>query len=113
MKIRMPLILLIALAAAFCVSTSGCGYWTQYSNVENTKKMRIGMTKQEVLDVMGKPLEEDFCSPNVWYYYTQTKWHDGFYTRDECMPVMFKDGKLLGWGNDYFNKMYFSNQHIK
>ena len=56
------------------------------------------MTKQEVLDVMGKPLEEDLCSPNVWYYYTKSAWHDGFATRDECMPVMFKDGKLIGWG---------------
>ena len=113
MKMKMPLILLVAFAASFCVFTSGCGYFDQYANVENSKKLRVGMTKQEVLDLMGKPLEEDFCSPNVWYYYTQTKWHDGFATRDECMPVMFKDGKLIGWGNDYFNQMYFSNQHIK
>ena len=35
------------------------------------------------------------------------------WSSDECMPVMLKDGKLIGWGNDYFNQMYFSNQHIK
>lgn len=113
MKKIVPLIFLIGFAAFFCTFTSGCGYFSQYSNIENSKKLRIGMTKQEVLDVMGKPLEEEFSSPNVWYYYTDTKWGDGFCTRDECMPVIFKDGKLVGWGIDYFNEMYFSNKHVK
>ena len=113
MKRFIPIIFLIAAAVAFCTVTSGCGYFSQYSNVSNSKKLRVGMTKQEVLAVMGKPLDEDFCSPNVWYYYVDSKWGDGFYTRDECMPVIFKDGKLAGWGIDYFNEMYFSNKHFK
>ncbi len=113
MKMKLSLIIMITLAAVFGAFSSGCGYFSQYSNVENTKKLRVGMTKQEVLDIMGKPLDEDFCTPNVWYYYTSTQWRDGFATRDESMPVMFKDGKLIGWGNEFFNKMYFSNQHLK
>ena len=25
-------------------------------------------------------------------------------TIDECMPVVFKNGKLAGWGNEYYNR---------
>jgi outer membrane protein assembly factor BamE (lipoprotein component of BamABCDE complex) len=98
---------------SFAVFTSGCGFHTASVTVEKSKTLRAGMTKQQVLDIMGKPLDEEFCSPNVWYYYTDLRWLDGQPTRDECMPVIFKDGKLAGWGNEYYNQMYFSNQHIK
>lgn len=107
-------ILAIAITACSCaVFTGGCGFHTASVNVEKSKTLRAGMTKQQVLDIMGKPLDEEFCSPNVWYYYTDLRWLDGQPTRDECMPVIFKDGKLAGWGNEYYNQMYFSNQHIK
>ena len=64
------------------------------------------MTKHEVLAVMGEPLrDETFCKPDVWFYYFDTNWFDGFVTEDECFPLVFKDGKLQGWGNEFYTRM--------
>jgi len=93
-------------AAAVCsmlTVISGCGYFTQFDNFENSTKLRVGMSKDQVRAIMGEPLQEPFCKPDVWYYYIDTKWHDGQSTRDECMPLVFKKGKLAGWGNEYYN----------
>ena len=83
---------------------SGCGYFTQFDNFENSAKLRAGMTKDEVRTVMGEPLDASFAKPDLWYYFIETRWHDGQITRDECMPLVFKNGKLAGWGNDYYNR---------
>ena len=97
-------ILLCAVIAALTLSLTGCGLSSQYANFENSAKLRVGMTKEQVLAVMGKPLDAVFAKPDVWYYYIETRWHDGQETIDECMPVVFKNGKLAGWGNDYYKK---------
>ena len=61
--------------------------------------------KAEVLEVMGEPLsDESFCRPDLWFYYHKTVWADGLVTEDECMPLVFQDGKLIGWGNEYYTR---------
>ena len=63
------------------------------------------MTKEQVLDIMGEPLRDaSFHEENVWHYFVRINWYDGLYTRDECMPLVFKKGKLAGWGNEYYNR---------
>jgi len=78
----------------------------QFANREHAKNLRIGMTKDEVLKVMGDPLtHEKYHRPDVWFYYIETRWWWDFQaTRDECLPLVFKDGVLAGWGNDYYYK---------
>jgi outer membrane protein assembly factor BamE (lipoprotein component of BamABCDE complex) len=84
---------------------SSCAYFSQYDNVEHSRYLRVGMTKQQVLKIMGEPLrDERYNRPDVWYYYVDTQWHDFITTEDECMPVVFEKGKVVGWGNEYFNK---------
>ncbi len=91
-------ILLLFLALFF----AGCE--SMYPAVEKSKNLRVGMTKEEVLAIMGEPLtEESFCRPNIWFYYVETIWADGLNTEDECMPLVFVDGKLAGWGREYYN----------
>ncbi len=103
----------IVLSFTLLALLSGCGYFTQFDNLENSKKLRVGMTKEEVLSIMGEPLSEEvFNTPNTWYYYISTQWHDGLYTEDECMPLLFEDGKLIGWGNEYYNKLRMEHKHI-
>ena len=80
---------------------SGC---TAARNIRNSKKLRVGMTKNEVLAIMGEPeKQESFNKPDLWYYYQRTNWLDGFVTPDECFPLLFKDGKLIGWGNHFYS----------
>ncbi len=93
------LVLLLVLVSFF----SGCGFSEANRNLQNSGALRIGMTKEEVLAVMGKPVQnETYTKPDLWYYYIRPNWIDGLATEDECMPLVFKDGKLIGWGNEYY-----------
>ena len=92
--------------AAVLVCTVLCGCTTAgddaQKNVANSKSLRVGMTKQQVLEIMGEPLKDEvFCQPDLWYYYTGTVWADGLITADECTPLVFENGKLIGWGNNF------------
>lgn len=81
---------------------TGCSWKEINRNVENSKQLRIGMTKEQVLQIMGEPLKNvAFHEENVWHYFIRINWYDGLYTRDECLPLVFKDNKLIGWGNEF------------
>lgn len=100
---RLPALLL---AAAILLAPAGCAlnpWYTASRNIDNSKRLRVGMTKSEVLDVMGEPLtDEIFCKPDCWYYYIEPVWVDGLTTEEECMPLVFEEGKLVGWGRGFF-----------
>ena len=83
--------------------------WSEIErNRANFKKLRVKMTKDEVLAIMGEPIKgEVFCSDNVWWYYTRTCWTDYMTTREECTPVVFdEDGLVEGWGTTFFRNEY-------
>ena len=81
---------------------AGC---TAAKNIENSKNLRVGMTKAQVLEVMGRPVEDEaYCKPDVWFYFVESVWMDGLTTRDECMPLVFENGKLIGWGNNFYTR---------
>jgi len=112
------------------------GYYTRGQiAVINRKKLSLiseGMTKEEVIDKMGKKyLCEDFegahCMYNpvgkeemqlsngesieVLYYFTQDlnlgEWQWEYQNKDkdkECSPLVFKNNKLIGWGNTFLEK---------
>ena len=78
------------------------------TNRENLKKLRKGMTKDEVRKIMGIPMvEQVYNTPDHWFYYTRTRWSDGMATRDECTPLVFnEDGMLIGWGVQFYKANY-------
>ena len=90
--------------ALFLAAAAGCTPWgIAKQNIENSRNLRVGMTKNEVLEIMGEPIrDEKFCEPDLWFYYIEMVWGDGLITPEECMPLVFKDGKLIGWGNDFY-----------
>ena len=93
--------LFFALATfSYLLLQTSCGTSMSERNLTNLKRVRKGMTKNEVLKIMGEPLRDEvYNTDDVWYYFTQSKWSDGAITRDECTPVFFdKQGRLLGWG---------------
>lgn len=76
-------------------------------NRENAEKLRIGMSREEVIDIMGPPPDEEFNEDSeLLYYYYYHKWYDGMLTKDECIPLIFKDGKLAAWGLEYYQQEY-------
>lgn len=96
----------IMVAALFAaVSVGGCAWIEADRNLENAEKLRVGMTKSEVLSIMGEPVKNEiYAQPDLWFYYTHPNWIDGLVTEDECTPLVFKDGKLVGWGNEFYAK---------
>ena len=94
----------ILLAAAVCVGLlSGCSWAEARRNLDNARALRIGMTKSQVLEIMGEPVKDEiFTKPDVWFYFIEPVWVDGLTTEDECMPLVFENGKLVGWGNEYY-----------
>ena len=86
----------------FTVILAGCSWKEINRNIENSRRLCVGMTKEQVLEIMGEPLKEvSFHEENVWHYFVRINWYDGLYTRDECMPLVSKDNKLIGWGNEF------------
>jgi len=96
-------VLLAALCLAACFGgCAGTPWGIVARNKENSRNLRVGMTKEEVLGIMGEPIrDEKFCEPDIWYYYIEMVWGDGLVTEDECLPLIFDNGKLIGWGNDF------------
>lgn len=79
-------------------------------NLHNLKKLQAGMSREDVYTIMGMPdlydmhetVDRDYLA--VFYYYTHTKVDDGAASKNECTPVVIRDGKLVGWGYEYLEK---------
>ena len=89
----------LAVMLFFCLT--GC-YQQAAGNLERSRQLRVGMTKAEVLKIMGNPVKEEFSTPDRWYYFIDPVWADGLTTEEECMPLIFEKGKLAGWGNRFY-----------
>ena len=103
--LRFAAILLIFSATAMLASS--CQWYVQGEidkNTANLAKLRVGMSKDEVRQIMGDPdPKEAYNTDKVWFYYTRTRWQDGAATTDECTPVVFdEDSRLAGWGDQYY-----------
>ena len=98
--------MLFSFPAAVCVLLflTSCGYFEARENRAKLADIRIGMTKEEVRNIMGEPPAGVFQGRNVVFYYTDPKWYDGMVTRDECTPFVFAEDedRLIGFGYDYF-----------
>ncbi|MCF7790449.1 MAG: DUF3192 domain-containing protein [Victivallales bacterium] len=81
------------------------GFVERYKNTRNTEKLKVGMTKKEVFRIMGEPLMyEAYAKPDQWFYYTDWDWADCAKTKKECTPLVFKNGRLIGWGRVFYRR---------
>ena len=105
---KMKKIFLLLFAGTLAVLLSSCFYAEIERNQKNLAKIRKGMTRQEVLKIMGEPVKgEAYCTEKVLFYYTRQSWMDGMIMRDECTPIAFDEfGKVIGWGPDFNTGIY-------
>lgn len=93
------------------------------ANRENLKKLSIGMPKSTAMEVMGtepskglfmwidNPYRSEWVATKdgrryeVLYYYTEIKERDDRITDDELTPLIFEDGKLVGWGYEVLRRL--------
>jgi len=98
-------VLLLPLMAALAFMAVSCGTSRRELNIQHMAHLKKGMTKQEVLDLMGRPLENEvYNTDKVWYYFIESKWSDGMITRDECLPIFFENDRVAGWGQEEYKK---------
>ena len=106
--------LLLGMVASIMFLVTGCAYKEAADNLHKTNQLRINMTQEQVKAIMGEPIkDQEYAQPNVWYYYTSPQWIDGYTTEDECIPLVFKKGKLAGWGWNYFEKYRIQHKFAK
>ena len=100
-------------------------------NRENLLKLSIGMSKEESIRIMGTKAFSTYSQGNllglpsyltitnpyrseilkgkddkifeVIYYVTDVKNDDNAITDDELTPLIFNNGKLIGWGWSFLN----------
>ncbi len=99
----MKLYRIIALSALL-LTTSACTSWIyridipqgNFLDERDVKKLRIGMTKEQVTYVLGKPVVMDSFDHDTWYYFYEMK--RGMRHRGEDfekhMVISFVDDKL-------------------
>jgi len=87
---------------------AGCCYGkTAKKNNELMLTLDPGQTKQEVLKVMGNPSKNERYSSDskeveVWFYRTSSFFSGGWDPDDYFTPLVFENGKLSGWGRDFY-----------
>jgi hypothetical protein len=109
---------------------SGCATVSQATakNRVNLSKLSLGMSKEDAIAVMGQkkfsagnffyneiPVTinnpyrneivagKDGSTLEVFYYVTDVHRNDGLITDDELTPLVFDNGKLIGWGQTFLN----------
>ncbi|MCL1051280.1 DUF3192 domain-containing protein [Shewanella abyssi] len=86
----------------------------QAYNRAKLTEITIGQSIGEVKTMFGKA---DFSEAKIsneqnlqiLFYRTQHKESDGETTKEECTPLLFKQGKLVAWGEDTYQQ-YLASQ---
>ncbi|MBV1908230.1 MAG: DUF3192 domain-containing protein [Kangiellaceae bacterium] len=77
----------------------------QRDNLSTINQLEINDSRSSVVEQLGAPdfseaFERNGDSYRVLFYRTQHRHSDGETTKDETTPLVFRDNKLVGWGND-------------
>ena len=94
--------ILIFIICLFGFLITGCGVRKVNRNIKNMNELKLGMTKVEVLNLMGTPSKSLLFEGNerktveILFYPISTK-------RD-YVPLVLVDGILNGWGEDYYKE---------
>ena len=107
-KIKLKNAVPLLLAGVMILLLPSCFYAEMDRNQKNLARIRKGMTKKQVLEIMGEPIKgEAYCSEKVFFYYTRQSWMDGMVMRDECTPIAFDEfDRVIGWGPDFNTGLY-------
>lgn len=114
--------------------TASAGYsYGAKANLTNIRQITVGMTQQEMEEVMGDHTNIGFKASHdvlgayetmtltnpyraetvqtgekkyeVMYYFTSVKNPDGFISDEELTPLVFENGKLIGKGHDFLFRL--------
>ncbi len=101
----------IVICGLICFLPVSCSFMSKYDpgfiqraqNLKHLKLIKKGMTKQEVLTIMGEPQRYGkIQQTNIWFYYTVWDWADAAVSEIECTPLVFENDQLIGWGLAFY-----------
>lgn len=117
----------IVICVVLLSTLSACASFSKITAENRTRlnRLSVGMTKEQVLQIMGTETIETGSSPavvtnphrsetlksesgkliEVLFYYTDVKAQDGVITDDELTPIVIEDRKLVGWGNSFYTNV--------
>ncbi|MBU1298402.1 MAG: DUF3192 domain-containing protein [Bacteroidetes bacterium] len=109
----------LVIAFLLLLFVGGCAQYGVIAerNNKNLLRLEIGDTKSKVLEVIGEPHRNEKYqiegrNYDVWFY--RTAWTaDDRETDDEFTPVVIIDGKVAGWGRNYYDTTIKVKQDIK
>ncbi|HEA15420.1 MAG TPA: outer membrane protein assembly factor BamE [Pseudoalteromonas prydzensis] len=99
------LCLIVALTLS---ATAGCSSWVYRINIpqgnfleqSDVDKLRVSMTREQVLYVLGKPVAEDAFDKNTWHYlYSFNLGRDN--EQRKSLTIVFENEKLQSISGDY------------
>lgn len=115
----MVVLLSIGLLPAYADKVETVSYRTLLSrNLTNLNKLSIGMTKQQVMDLMGtfqsktansvvpnpymsEPILVSGKTHEVLWYLTRKYPPFTPIKKSQATPIVLKDGKVIGWGDSF------------
>lgn len=74
------------------------------SNLENNTHFEDVVRKMGVAD-FTEMYKKDDGTYRVLFYRTQRAMDDGVTTKEECTPLVFKNDRLIGWGDTAYELM--------
>ncbi|WP_404340632.1 outer membrane protein assembly factor BamE [Pseudoalteromonas mariniglutinosa] len=99
---------LYVLFAIMLSATAGCSSWVYRINIpqgnfleqSDIDKLRVNMTREQVLFVLGKPVAEDAFNNNTWHYlYVFNLGRDN--EQRKSLTLNFENEQLVSISGDY------------
>ena len=113
--------LFMAVSLTGCVVIGGDHDWDDNGWASRQKENRLfinelalDVKRSYVVDKLGAPnFSEAFVKDSdeyrILYYRTQRRQSDGETTKDETTPLVFKNDRLIGWGEGTLEKLNSTN----
>lgn len=81
---------------------------TEYENRKKISELNVNLSIEDIRLRFGvaefnELYQRDGNNIQVLYYRTQRTEDDGVTSKDECTPLVFKNGLLIGWGSTAFS----------
>ncbi|MBW7988397.1 MAG: DUF3192 domain-containing protein [Planctomycetes bacterium] len=94
----MKKVVVVSMVAVFL---TGCYAYSLQAprNRDNLNKLEVGMTKEQILQIMGKPYRREAEGQDEWLLYVTKA---PLYRDSDLTPLLIEDGKLVGWGKNYW-----------
>lgn len=110
--IKLALVSTLSIGLSGCVIVAKDGNWsddnwraTQKENRKAIANLELDTARSQVMAELGSPdfseaFTRDGDNYQVLYYRTQHRHSNNETTKDETTPLIFKNDKLVGWGEE-------------